>query len=99
MEQKARVYHWWPGRRWAGPCPIPEPLVEKARERGSRYLTVARAEMEDGAEIVTAAFCCPQDNPSRRIGREIAVGRLASLVDAYIATPPASRPEPTLFYS
>jgi len=73
MEQK--VYHWWPGRVWAGPCPIPSWWVKQAKERGSRYMTFAYLKEGNRVLGVGVAYCCPKDVPSRSIGRAIALGR------------------------
>ncbi|RPJ40091.1 MAG: hypothetical protein EHM35_00355 [Planctomycetaceae bacterium] len=68
---KIRVYHWWPGRQYAGESPIHPALLANCERRGTRYLTLAFCDGYFGL-----ARCCPKDNPSRRLGREIALGRL-----------------------
>jgi len=68
-----RIYHWWPGRKWAGPSPIPD--LERSA-RGSRYMTVARLHSGDQVLGVGVARCCDLDVPSRKLGREIAIGRM-----------------------
>jgi len=75
-DDNVKVTHWWPGRQWRGPSPIPAFMIEEAKRRKSRYLTYAQA---GGYEDLCfgAAFCCPKDAPSRALGREIALGRLA----------------------
>lgn len=73
-----KVYHWWPGRQYAGPCPIPSMYTKLAKDRGSKYLTVAKEYQEGIGWVYGFAFCCPKDVPSRKMGREIAIGRLLS---------------------
>jgi hypothetical protein len=72
-----RVIYWWPGRRFRKKNPIPEEFLRKAKRRGTRYLTVAYEEV-NGRKVYGVAFCCPKDNPSRRMGKRIAIGRLRS---------------------
>jgi len=80
-----KVYHWWPGRQYAGPCPIPRHYVEKAEKMGSRYLTYAKQELGmPGRWAEGWAFCCPKDFPSRKLGREIAIGRLLAGLRNYV---------------
>jgi len=71
-----KIYHWWPGRKWAGPCPIPRYIIEKSERMGTRYMTVARQEV-DGLMYEGIARCCPRDVPDKQLGRKIAIGRLA----------------------
>ena len=78
-----KIYHWWPGRKWEGPCPIPCYLVKQAERRGSKYLTVAEMRLlsltdESYVMIVGSAFCNKKekDGPSRKYGRELAIDRL-----------------------
>jgi hypothetical protein len=77
-----KIYHWWPGRTWAGPCPIPEEFIEMAIKRGSKYMTVAKKDFpQHNVYITTAAFCNPKDVPCRAMGRHIAVERLKKRCD------------------
>lgn len=71
MEVPIKIYHWWPGREYAGPSPIPSYKVKEAFKKGSKYLTMACC-----GDIVEFAECCPRDFPSRKMGTEIALGRL-----------------------
>jgi len=91
-----KIYHWWPGREWAGPSPIE--AIEN-RLGGSRYITVARTRLlvdwpiwddpkdgtwpmpEDGWTVQGIARCCHKDVPDRKRGREIALGRLAKQLE------------------
>jgi hypothetical protein len=76
-----KVYHWWPGRTWAGPCPIPPVFVAEAERLGTLYVTFAVH--DDGVmPICGVARCCPKDVPSRKLGRAIAIGRLRSTAHA-----------------
>ena len=72
-ETRVRVYHWWPGKPYCNG--MPAYLVNEAKRRGSRYLSLASAELPE-ATVSATAFCCPKDNPSRTMGRTIALGRL-----------------------
>jgi hypothetical protein len=73
-----RVYHWWPGRTWDGPCPhIVEKYVPRAEELGSKYMTIAVQWLGDPDNyLIGMSLCCKKDNPSRSLGRKIAVARL-----------------------
>ena len=71
---RVRVYHWWPGKEYCNG--MPSYLVQEAKRRGSRYLSMVAAELPD-ATVSATAFCCPKDSPSRTRGRTIALGRLA----------------------
>ena len=75
-DHRIRIYHWWPGREFAGANPIPPLLLAEAERMGSRYLTVAKAENERGFARYGWAFCCPKDAPRRHVGRELALERL-----------------------
>ena len=79
-DHRIRVYHWWPGRQFAGANPIPDWYLYHAEQRGSRYLTVAAIEV-NGHRVTRAAYCCPKDSPSRARGRHIAVARLLTDLD------------------
>lgn len=69
-----KIYHWWPGRTWAGPCPIPNDIIQEAEKRRTRYLTVAK---NTGFPLVYGiAWCNPKDVPNRKLGRHIATSRL-----------------------
>jgi hypothetical protein len=75
-----KLYHWWPGRTWAGPSPIHPPAEAHWTRTGTRYATIARVYLSGptGVWLVVGwARCCPKDAPSRRMGRAIALGRLA----------------------
>jgi hypothetical protein len=50
----------------------------RSRRRGSRYLTVAKGFDKDTGEHLATTFakCGRHDAPNRKLGREIAVGRL-----------------------
>ena len=88
VEVPVKVYHWWPGKTWAGPCPIEQLFVDDATDRGSRYMTVAYAPIGwQGCtvHVTEAAFCCPKDTPNRRMGRTIALGRLAKSLACFDA--------------
>ena len=74
-----KVTHWWPGRSWRGPCPIPRSIIKQTR--GSKYLTVAKVELEPGFTMFAFARCNPVDVPSRAMGRTIAVGRLRKMLE------------------
>jgi len=78
-ETRVRVYHWWPGKPYCNG--MPAYLVNEAKRRGSRYLSLASAELPE-ATVSATAFCCPKDNPSRTMGRTIALGRLAKELGA-----------------
>ena len=78
-EARVRIYHWWPGKPYCNGMPMN--LVKFARLRGSRYLSLAMAELPD-ATVSATAFCCPKDSPSRTMGRTIALGRLAKELEA-----------------
>lgn len=73
---KLKVYHWWPGREWRGPCPFPVYLVRIAKKNHRKYMTVAMIEHE-GKTYMGVAECGKHDVPSRQRGRDIAIGRLA----------------------
>ena len=77
-----KVYHWWPGREFNGPNPIPAFLVKAAKSRGSRYLTYAKEQVGENL-FFGQAFCCPKDFPSRKMGRKIAVGRLKAMAEEH----------------
>ena len=74
---RVRVYHWWPGKEYCNG--MPSYLVQEAKRRGSRYLSMVVAELPDSTVSATA-FCCPKDSPSRTRGRTIALGRLDKLL-------------------
>ena len=74
---RVQIFHWWPGRQYAGATPIPPSLVKEAERRGSRYLTFAVAQLPEGP-VAGCSLCCPKDTPDRAMGRRIALGRLAS---------------------
>ena len=74
-----KVYHWWPGRTWAGPCPIPSIFIKEAERMGTRYLTFA-LDYHGNIPVCGVARCCPKDVPSRKLGREIAIGRMQSVL-------------------
>jgi len=79
-ETRVRVYHWWPGKPYCnGMSPL---LIDRAKCRGSRYLTLATCEIP-GLHLHAKAACCPKDNPSRTMGRTIALGRLAKKLEDY----------------
>jgi hypothetical protein len=67
------MYHWWPDKPYCNG--MPQYLVREARRMGSRYLSLAVADLPDDT-ISATAFCCPIDAPSRKMGRTIALGRL-----------------------
>jgi len=74
---RIQFYHWWPGRQYRGASPIPSFITKQAERQGTRYLTVAIGYGQDGSgPFFGFAHCCPKDNPSRRLGRTIAEGRL-----------------------
>jgi len=70
------ITHWWPERHWWESVSVPAFLVRKSLRMRSRYMTVASARFEDG-EISAVARCCKRDQPSREVGRFIALLRLA----------------------
>ena len=77
---RVKIYHWWPGRQWEGPCPIPAYMIHRAVEKNTVYLTVAYiGDLAAGTHYPTlgVAECCPKDIPERKLGRRIALGRLA----------------------
>jgi hypothetical protein len=76
------IFHWWPGREYRKQCPIPAFLVKEAERMGSRYLTFAIVETEERA-IWGHAFCCPKDVPSRKMGKQIAVGRVMAMIEDF----------------
>ena len=76
-EARVRIYHWWPGKPYCNG--MPSFLVNEAKRRGSRYLSMVAAELPD-ATVSATAFCCPKDSPSRTRGRTIALGRLDKLL-------------------
>lgn len=74
-KHRTKVVHWWPGRQYEYTCPIPAFIVDKALSMGSRYVTYAYC--HNGKQAVAGwAYCCPKDTPSRRVGRDIATGRM-----------------------
>lgn len=77
-----KVYHWWPGREFRGPCPIPVFMVKAAEKMGSLYLTYVALDVGD-MRFFGNAFCCPKDFPSRKMGRRIAVGRLKAMAEEH----------------
>jgi hypothetical protein len=81
-----RVYHWWPGREYRGACPIPSYLVQDAKRKGSLYMTFAVEDTNRGP-IAGCAQCCPKDVPSRKMGRQIAIGRLRALMEDFHLEP------------
>lgn len=81
-----RVYHWWPGREYRGACPIPSYLVQDSLRKGSLYLTCAFEETDRGP-VMGWAQCCPKDAPSRKMGRQIAVGRLNAIMEDFNLEP------------
>ena len=76
------IFHWWPGREYRKNCPIPDVFVNEAVRMGSRYLTYAVLE-DEGRMVEGFAFCCHKDVPSRKRGKQIAVGRIMSIVDDF----------------
>ena len=78
-----RIFHWWPGREYMKDCPIPDLYVSEARRMGSRYLTYAILELDEGRYVEGWAFCCPKDVPSRKMGKKIAVGRVMCTVKEF----------------
>ena len=78
--KRVQIFHWWPGRQFAGTCPIPPSAIREAERRGSRYVTFAVTELPNGP-FAAWAFCCPKDTPDRAMGRRIALGRLASALE------------------
>lgn len=81
-----KVYHWWPGREYRGVCPIPPHFVKQAEKMGSRYLTFAIEDTTRGP-VAGWAFCCPKDVPSRKMGRQIAMGRLRAVMEDFKLEP------------
>ena len=81
-EAPVRLYHWWPGRKYEGACPIPPLLLWSAEKRGSKYLTLAVTDL-GWISFHAIALCCPKDFPSRAIGRTIALGRLEKKLKSY----------------
>ena len=77
FERPVRIYHWWPGKEWYRENPIPSFLVKEAEIKGSKYLTYTEAEDLNW----DFALCCPRDVPSRKMGRKIALGRLAKRLE------------------
>ena len=71
VEYPVTVIHWWPGRDYAGEHPLNPQTVEEYEKRGTRFVTLAVC-LNHNAR----AECCPRDAPSRKLGREIALGRL-----------------------
>jgi len=74
-----QLVHWWP-TRWPwdgfyGANQYPMTLVWRARRDGTRYMTMARVDL-GGCTVSTVARCCPRDQPSRAIGRFLALLRL-----------------------
>lgn len=53
------------------------------KRHGHAYVTIAQAiDKETGTIIKTRkAFCSKKDNPSRKIGRQVAVGRVLKDID------------------
>lgn len=74
--EKVKITHWWPGRKFRGPSPIPSFLIKMAKDMGSRYLTFATLEVDNKPAAAGWAFCCPKDTPNKRLGRKIALGRM-----------------------
>ena len=86
VEKPVKFVHWWPGReipvfRFEPSLnPVMEFIFGKAQERGSRYATIAYVDTTPTGGMFEKAICCPKDAPSRKMGRDIAVGRLRKLV-------------------
>jgi hypothetical protein len=71
------IAHWWPGRdHWWETPSVPAFMIRDSKRKRSRYMTVASARFEDG-EVAAVARCCKRDQPSREVGRFIALLRLA----------------------
>lgn len=70
-----RFFHWWPGRKLAGTNPIPAHLLRKAICQGSIYLTFASYDTVKG-QMTGDSFCRKEDDCTKQLGRQIAVGRL-----------------------
>ena len=80
-----RLFHWWPGREFKrGWCPIPRHVVRGWKKNQRRYAT--HASIVPAAPMMPiegSAECGPSDTPTRQIGREIALGRLAKELKLY----------------
>jgi len=75
-EYPVRIVHWWPHRQYAGRHPLTREELAYLHRRGTRFLTVVTCD-----HYLRTAQCCPKDAPSRKIGRDIALGRLAKAIE------------------
>ena len=87
-----RLFHWWPGREFKrGWCPIPSDVVKGWNKKHRRYATYVEIRGRGYQHVppktkdVFAAYaeCGPSDTPTRKIGREIALGRLAKQLESF----------------
>jgi len=79
-----QVVRWWPKRaEWPdGFCPIPYHLVEGAIRRKRRNMTVAMVQMPEGLVFGYTECGTPINGVvSRRMGKNIALGRLRKQVN------------------
>ena len=70
-----RLSHWWPGRV----CRLPNVIGGmwlRAVRQGTKYLTIASVEL-NGVTVTAHAMCRHDDQPRRKVGRFIALLRLA----------------------
>ncbi len=86
VAQAARIEmeYKWPSRYWLG--------FIRGIPDDARYLVMASMHLP-GYFIQARAICCPKDQPIRKLGRAIALMRLAALVKAlgwqvYVSTDP-----------
>jgi hypothetical protein len=73
-----RFCHYWKGRQfnWHGPVPIPEFIIRKFYNLGSKYATYARVEVDKQVEVSAYALCMKDDQPQRCEGRLEALKKL-----------------------
>ena len=71
------LMHWWPGREFHNPnlTRFFEMAARHAHGGDTLYITVGYVII--GPSLIQGvAYCCPKDKPSRKRGRQIALGRL-----------------------
>jgi hypothetical protein len=73
------IVHWWPGREYKKFDELPKAFrraVRRARGSDSKYLTFACTFVPGAGELHATSRCMSIDNPSRKYGRNRALGLL-----------------------
>jgi len=73
------LVHWWPGREYKKPDEMPKAFkkaVKRARGAGSNYLSFAATFIPGIGELHAVSRCMCIDVPSRKYGRNRALGLL-----------------------